>query len=77
MFDESYDNEVDIKKRFNMVVKEIKRYIDMWNNDKDEVHNLFSQDIILEKKIHNQNWALQKNTIIDDFIHKFEIILER
>jgi hypothetical protein len=77
LFDESYDNEVDIKKRFNMVVKEIKRYIDMWNNDKDEVHNLFSQDIILEKKIHNQNWALQKNTIIDDFIHKFEIILER
>ena len=69
LFNESYDDVVNINDRFDMVVKEIKRYTDMWNNDKDEVHNIFSQDIVLQKRIHNQNWSFNNN-IIDDVIDK-------
>jgi hypothetical protein len=63
LFDESYDDEVNIDNRFNMVVKEIKRYVDLWNRDKEEVHNIFSQDIVLEKRIHNRNRSFNNNIV--------------
>ena len=75
LFDESYDNEVDIKKRFNMVVKEIKRYIDMWNKDKSEVHKIFSQKNILEKRRHNQNRMIYHNLILPDLYYKLGRII--
>jgi hypothetical protein len=46
-----------------MVVKEIKRYVDLWNRDKEEVHNIFSQDIVLEKRIHNRNRSFNNNIV--------------
>ena len=70
LFDESYDDEVNIDNRFNMVVKEIRRYTDMWNNDKEEVHNIFSQKNILEKRKHNQNLILYHNPVLTELHDK-------
>ena len=70
LFDESYDDEVNIDNRFNMVVKEIKRYIDMWNKNKSKVHQIFTQENILEKRKHNQNWVIYHNPVLPDLYYK-------
>ena len=75
LFDESYDNEVDIKERFNMVVTEIERYIDMWNKNKSEVHQIFSQDSILEKRKHNQNWLMYHNPVLPELNDKLSRVI--
>jgi argonaute-like protein implicated in RNA metabolism and viral defense len=70
-FLESVDwNKNYIDNRFNMVVKEIRRYTDMWNNDKEEVHNIFSQKNILEKRKHNQNLILYHNPVLTELHDK-------
>jgi len=74
LFDESYDDEVNIDNRFNMVVKEIKRYVDLWNRDKEEVHNIFSQKNILEKRKHNQNLVLYHNPIYPKLYDKLSVV---
>ena len=75
LFDESYDDEVNIDYRFNMVVKEIKRYIDMWNKNKSKVHQIFTQENILEKRKHNQNWVIYHNPVLSDLYYKLGRII--
>ncbi len=75
LFDEGYDDEVNIDNRFNMVVKEIRRYTDMWNKDKSEVHKIFSQENILEKRKHNQNWLIYHNPVLPDLYYKLGRII--
>ena len=75
LFDESYDNLDDIDERRRIVVSEIKRYIDMWNKDKSEVHKIFSQDSILEKRKHNQNWLIYHNNSLEDLLYKVSRIV--
>jgi len=53
-----------------MVVTEIERYIDMWNKNKSEVHQIFSQDNILEKRKHNQNLILYHNPVLTELHDK-------
>jgi hypothetical protein len=75
LFDESYDDEVNIWNRFKMVVKEIKRYIDMWNKNKSKVHQIFTQENILEKRKHNQNWVIYHNPVLPDLYYKLGRII--
>lgn len=75
LFDESYDDEINIDYRFNMVVKEIKRYIDMWNKNKSKVHQIFTQENILEKRKHNQNWVIYHNPVLPDLYYKLGRII--
>jgi len=74
IFDESYDTEINIDKRFSMVVNQIKKYIDLWNSDKNELHNIFSNKVVLEKRKHNQNWSFNNN-ISNDILDKLGEII--
>ena len=75
LFDERYDYETDINRRLKMVVTEIERYIDMWNKNKSEVHRIFSQENILEKRKHNQNWLIYHNPVLPDLYYKLGRII--
>ena len=47
----------------------------MWNKDKSEVHKIFSQDSILEKRKHNQNWLIYHNNSLEDLLYKVSRIV--
>jgi hypothetical protein len=46
-----------------------------WNKDKSEVHKIFSQDSILEKRKHNQNWLIYHNPVLPDLYYKLGRII--
>lgn len=65
IFDYSFDDIKDIDERGHVVFSELKRMIELWEKDKNQLHNLFMDSLIREKLRYNKNKILYHNPVFD------------